>query len=118
MWMPLTMNGSRTDAAVILQVIGRVDGDTAADLERTCLQWSTPSDRNLILDFSELQYISSAGLSSILGAGKEIDGHGGQLLICGLTDRLKQVFIFSGFDTLFPLFETTEAALTSCTSKP
>ena len=103
---------------MILQVTGRVDGETAAELERTCRQWITPSDRNLILDFGELQYISSAGLSSILGIGKEIDRQGGQLLISGLSERLKQTFMFSGFDTLFPVFETAEAALTSCTGTP
>jgi len=72
------------------------------------------ADRNLILDFSGVQYISSAGLSSVLGAGKEIDRHGGRLLICGLAARVNQIFAFSGLDTLFPLFETREAALSNC----
>jgi anti-anti-sigma regulatory factor len=36
------------------------------------------------------------------------------LLICGLADRLKQIFVFSGFDTLFPIFDTREAALAHC----
>ena len=109
------MKGSRTDVAVILQLTGRVDGETAAEFERTCRQWITPSDRNLILDFRELQYISSAGLSGILGAGKEIERYGGRLLISGLPEKLKQTFMFCGFDTLFPVFDTTEDALTFCT---
>ena len=71
----------------------------------------------MILDFSGLQYISSAGLSSVLSAGKEIDRHGGRLVICGLAGRLKQVFLFSGLDSLFPLFETREAALADCVEK-
>lgn len=116
--MALTVTGSRTDVAVILQVTGRVDGETAPELERTCHQWITPDGRNLILDIRELRYISSAGLSSILSAGKAIDRHGGRLLICGVSERLKQIFTLSGFDTLFPLFETTEDALTSCTRRP
>ena len=118
MSMALTMTGSRTDVAVILQVTGRVDGETAPELERTCHQWITPGGRNLILDFRELRYISSAGLSSILSAGKEIDRHGGRLLISGVSEKLKQTLMFCGFDTLFPVFDTTEDALTSCTREP
>ena len=112
--MAVTVVGSRTEAAVILEVNGRLDGETAPEFERMCRQWITAGDRHVILDFTELQYISSAGLSSVLGAGKEIDRHGGRLLICGLSARVKQVFAFSGLDTLFPLFETREAALSNC----
>ncbi len=112
--MALTVVGSRTKTAVVLEVNGRVDGETAPELERVCRQWITAADRNVILDFSGVQYISSAGLSSVLGAGKEIDRHGGRLLICGLAARVNQIFAFSGLDTLFPLFETREAALSNC----
>jgi anti-anti-sigma factor len=94
-----------------------VDGDTAVELERACHQWIAPGDRNLILDLSAVPYISSAGLSSVLSAGKQIDRHGGRLVICGLAARLKQIFEFSGFDTLFPLFDTREAAIADCVAK-
>ena len=112
--MAVTVVGSRTEAAVILAVSGRVDGETAPELERMCGQWITAGDRHVLLDFTELQYISSAGLSSVLGAGKQVDRHGGRLLICGLSARVKQVFAFSGLDTLFPIFDTREAALSTC----
>src|SRR4051812_44835395 len=62
--MALTVDGSRTKVAVVLAVNGRVDGETAPELDRACHQWITAADRNLILDFSGVQYISSAGLSS------------------------------------------------------
>jgi anti-anti-sigma factor len=112
--MAITVEGARTSVAVVLSVTGRVDGETAPELERVCHQWIAPGDQNMILDFSGLQYISSAGLSSVLSAGKQIDRHGGRLLICGLPGRIKQVFAFSGFDSLFPLFDTREAALADC----
>lgn len=112
--MALITNGSRTDVAVILRISGRVDAETAPELDRACHQWITPGDSNMILDLTDLDYISSAGLSSVLGAGKEIDRYGGRLLICGLATRLKQIFVFTGFDTLFPIFESREAALADC----
>jgi len=115
--MAIMVEGSRTEYATILRVKGRVDGGTAPELERVCHQWIAPGDKNMILDFSGLEYISSAGLSSVLGAGKALDAQGGRLLLCGLAGRLKQVFHFSGFDALFPIFESSEAALTDCRQK-
>ena len=114
--MAFTLQGSRTGTALVLQVTGRVDGETAPQLERGFRQWIADADRNLILDLSGLDYISSAGLSTVLGAGKTIDRQGGRLLISGLSDRLKRIFVFSGLDSLFPMFATTEAALASCTA--
>jgi anti-anti-sigma factor len=112
--MALATEGTRIGATVVLRVAGRLDGDTAGELDRACAVWLAPEDRNLILDFSEVTYVSSAGLSSVLKAGKGIDRQGGRLLISGLTPRLNRLFVFSGFDTLFRLFDTREAAIADC----
>lgn len=113
----MTAEGSRTKLAVVLQVAGRIDGETAPDLDKVCRQWISSVDRNMILDLSGVQYISSAGLSTILSAGKELDRNGGRLLIAGLTERLRQIFVFSGFDSLFPIFDTQETAMADCQEK-
>ncbi len=112
--MALTTEASRTEVAVVLRVAGRVDGETAPELERACGEWISPGDRNMILDLSDVPYISSAGLSGVLNAGKKIDRNGGRLLICGLAGRLKQIFDMAGFNTLFPIFETRDEALADC----
>jgi anti-anti-sigma factor len=115
--MELIAEGARTNLAVVLRIAGRIDGVTAPELELACHGWITPGDSNMILDLSEVQYMSSAGLSVVLSAGKKIDHYGGRLLICGVAGRLKQVFAFAGFDTLFPIFETREAALADCDAR-
>ena len=115
--MAFTVEGSRTDRAVILVIGGRVDTEAASQLERVWRQWLLPSDRNLILDFTGLQYISSAGLASILVASKEVDQLGGRLLVCGLPARIKSIFVLVGFDSLFPLFEDCTVALADCVEK-
>ncbi len=112
--MALTAEGSRTDRTVMVRVAGRLDGETAGDLDRVCQQWLTPEDRAMVLDFTETSYISSAGLSIVLKAGKGMDRQGGRLLICGLAPKVKQVFVLSGFDSLFPLFDTREGAMAAC----
>jgi anti-anti-sigma factor len=110
----MTIACDRVECATIVRVNGRLDATSAADLERVCEGWTTPGLKNLILDFSGLDYISSAGLSVILGAGKAIDGQGGRLLICGLYGGSKRVFLLSGLDALFAVFESRGAALAEC----
>ena len=102
---------------MILAISGRVDAQTASELESVCQQWLLPDDRNLILDFSGLQYISSSGLGSILAAGKEVEARGGRLLLCGLPERIRSIFVFTGFESLFPFFEDCNAALADCVEK-
>jgi len=115
--MALTTEAFRTGIALIVRVIGTVDGETAPEFRRVCHQSIGPGDHHLILDMTEMEYISSAGLSSLLSAGKEIDRQGGRLLVCGLASRVKQIFNLSGFDVLYPVFETREAALADCVQK-
>lgn len=103
--------------AVTLRVTGSVDGETAPEFERACDVWISPRDLNVILDLTGVPYISSAGLSGVLMAGKKVDRNGGRLLICGLASRLKQIFEMSGFDSLFSIFDTHEDALADCGRK-
>lgn len=112
--MGLMTEGLRTAGTIVIRIAGRVDGETAPDLARVCRQVLAPDDRNMILDFAEVLYVSSAGLSTVLAAGKRISRQGGQLLICGLTPRLKEIFEISGFSTLFSFFENRQDALAEC----
>lgn len=115
--MAFTAEGTRTEAAIIIQVTGEVNAETAPEMTRICSQSILPGDRNMVLNLSKVQYMSSAGLSSVLSAGKEMSRQGGQILICGLTPRLKQIFTISGFEMIFPMYESQEAALAACGPK-
>ena len=115
--MAIEVEICRCDVGIILQVSGRLDVDTVAEFDRSWSLAVTPGLRNLVLDFSALVYIGSAGLGSVLSAGKAMEGQGGRLLMCGLAGRLRQIFQFSGLDPLFPNFESREAALNDCRQK-
>lgn len=68
-----TVDGSRTDRTVIPAVGGRVNPETASEVDLVCRQWLLPD----------------AGLGSILRAGKEVDRRGGRLLIWVLPARIE-----------------------------
>ena len=67
----------------------------------------------LVLDLSGLEYISSAGLRSLLGLSKKAKAAGGGMALFGLSGLPREIFQVSGFDTVFPMHESLETAAKS-----
>lgn len=65
----------------------------------------------MIIDFKDLDYISSAGLRVILKATKAIKREDGQIMLCSMQDYVKEVFEIAGFDSFLPIVDTMDDAL-------
>lgn len=97
--------------ATVVNVSGRLDNVTASQFDTACDKLLRDGTLSLVLDFSNLTYISSAGLRSVLLLGKKSKARGGRVLICGLSQMVKDVFQISGFMGMFPVFQNREEAL-------
>ncbi len=95
----------------VVAIKGRLDSVTAGQFTERCAAWTLEGKSRIVLDLSSLSYVSSAGLSSILGAAKGVSGQGGRLVIAGLAGLVKEVFSISGFDTILPTFPDVESAV-------
>lgn len=89
-----TLNGE----TLTLKVIGRLDTSTAPQLEAE-MNDSLSSVKDLILDFSELEYISSAGLRVILKAQKVMNKQG-TMKLTNVNDTVMEVFDITGFSDI------------------
>ena len=103
----------KSGRAVIIKVSGRMDAESASTFEEMCQDTVKAGNANLIADFTDLEYVSSMGLRSILAAAKTAQDRGGNLTICGLRGLPKQVFEMTRLLPLFPVFESRDAALQS-----
>jgi anti-sigma B factor antagonist len=112
--MAISVECYPADVATVVEVSGRWNSEPAPAFESICRDSVAPNAKHVVLDLSALDSISSAGLSSILWAGKALDARGVRLVICGLAGRLRQIFGFSGLDAIFPIFESREAAIADC----
>ena len=99
------------DAVTILAPVGRIDATSAPNFESACLDVLESGVRVVILDFSRLQYISSAGLRSVLLIGKRLREQAGALRIANLSGVVAQVFELSGITDLFPTYDSITAAV-------
>ena len=108
----LKIDVKKGEKALIISVAGRLDAVSAPEFEKTCSERIAENEYTFVFDFKDLDYLSSAGLRSLLVIGKKLREKNGFICLAALKDIIKDVFTISGFDSIFPIFETVDAALT------
>lgn len=101
----------KRDNALVVAVQGRMDAITAPDFESQCSERIDQGEVLMVADFTELEYISSAGLRSILQIAKKLKQHKGQMNFCCLSGIIQHVFSISGFDSMFSFHDSVDQAL-------
>ena len=66
--------------------------------------------RKIILDLSEVHYIDSAGVGTIVGCAGKVKDAGGQLRVAGCQDRLLQILRMTGVDRVLALDESVDTS--------
>ena len=97
----------------IYRLKGRLDSNISQRLEEKFFQAISDGSKNMIVDFKDIDYISSAGLRVILKATKAIKREDGQIMLCSMQDYVKEVFEIAGFDSFLPIVATMDDALKS-----
>ncbi|MDD9303392.1 MAG: STAS domain-containing protein [Desulfobacter sp.] len=98
----------------IFSAAGRVDGVNAHELSDYLAVIVEEGQSNLVLNFSELKYISSAGLRVILTTVKLLKAKKRDLFLSQLAGPVKDVFKLSGFYAILKTFETDAEAVDAC----
>ena len=83
------------ETATALKIIGRLDTTTAPELE-AAIDGCVADTKELVLDCSALEYVSSAGLRVILKAQKMMNAQGSMKLV-GVNETIMEVFDITGF---------------------
>ena len=91
----MIINKKLNGTALEIALEGRLDTMTAPELEAELSQSMEGAD-SLTLDFSKLEYISSAGLRVLLSAHKAMSGKGG-MKVTNVNEIVREVFEVTGF---------------------
>lgn len=98
------------DDALVLQPLGRIDGGTAGSFETASLALIEAKTAHVVIDMSDVDYLSSAGLRSLLIIAKRVKSEGGVASLCGLAGNVAEVIAMSGFDSIYRVFPDAGAA--------
>ncbi len=88
----------------IVSVNGRIDSATAPEFDNALKGLLEHGRKKIVLDFSGLDYISSAGLRAMLSALKTAKNGGGNVVLVKTNDRIRDTLTLVGFQTLFLQF--------------
>ena len=104
------MQLTEQDGIQRIEIAGRVDVTSAPALEQICNQLLDAGHNKIICDFGRNEYVSSAGLRVFLSTLKRCRKTGGNVALCQLKPGILEIFDMTGFTSLFPLFDSAEAA--------
>ena len=107
----MEISQKEVDGITCIAMNGRLDGQSASDAEAVVDEILKSGKQRLLFDFSDLQYISSVGLRVVLTAVKELRLKGGKVILCCLSDHVKEVFVVSGFAAIIPISDTLETGI-------
>jgi anti-anti-sigma factor len=95
----------------VLRLSGRLDTETQAMLKTEFDGCLVPPAPRIVVDFADVDYISSAGLRVLLSGLKRARASKGDLCLAGLQDQVAQVFDISGFNQFFHIADTLADAV-------
>ena len=105
----------KVEGKLVAKPEGRLDSEATRAFEAKLSEYAEQKDGTLIIDFSSLAYISSAGLRSVLILAKAADNASCQLHLASLSKDILDIFQTTGFHNIVPIHDTVQDAINSLT---
>ena len=96
---------------VVFKLRGRLDAVTAPEFEQKCLKWLEAGESYFAVDLGELDYISSAGIRTVLVVAKRLKAQDGRLAFSRIAGMVAKVFNIAGIYAMFPMYASLDDAL-------
>lgn len=102
----------RTEGDIVIAVmVPRFDAYTANDIETALRDLIAQGTKKIVCDFSQTEYVASAGLRVLLSSAKTLQKTGGQILMAAMKPYVQEVFEISGFTQIFKVFNSQTEAI-------
>lgn len=96
----------------MLKVKGRIDSATAPDLQKSIEGINKSGHFKIVIDLSEVDFISSAGLRVLIGAQKECRRYNrGEVYLAAVSPKIHAALDLAGFTLLFKIFKDPTSAV-------
>jgi anti-anti-sigma factor len=107
----MTITTEERDGAIVLGLQGRLDANTSEEAQKEVMNQLNQGNAALVINLTELEYISSAGLRVLLLVLKKVTKSSRKLGLYGLKPHISEIFKIAGFGALFEIFDSKDAAL-------
>ena len=104
---------TREKDTLIAELKGRLESSNADEFQRAIVDALEPKDKALVIDLTQLSYVSSAGLRSFALVAKATKSTNIPFAICCLTQNVMDVFNTSGFSHFIAVHEDRPSAVSA-----
>lgn len=99
------------DDISVLNIEGYLDAHTAPAFEDSIKQLVEENRNKIVVNFSKLSYISSAGLGVFMGFIEDIRAKNGDIKMCNMSDKVYKIFDLLGFPSLYEIVPDESEAI-------
>lgn len=89
----------------VVTVAGRVDSATAPELEKSIRGQFDKNHHQIVVDLAGVEYMSSAGLRTLVSSLKTAKSHGGNVVIAKPSDRAREVIELAGLNAVLAIYD-------------
>jgi anti-sigma B factor antagonist len=111
--MPIEIAVEKLSHLQIVSLRGRLDSAGTPAFESSMHEVIESGEKRVLIDCSELRYVSSVGLAVFISSAKTLGASGGGLYFAGLTQHVRSVFEMVGFFGMFEIYPSLQEALES-----
>lgn len=107
----MQINERKVNEVTILELSGEIDINTSPQVRKAFDQLIKEQRKKILLNFTEVTYIDSSGLATLVEMLQRLKRFGGSLRLCNLSEKVKGLFEITKLDRLFSIFASEEEAL-------
>jgi len=97
----MTTTIQEQDGKIVATLVGSLNTAAAPETEKAMSPLNEVEGKDIIIDCTDLEYISSAGLRIFLSILQNAQGKGGHVYIKGINDEVRNIFTITGFINIF-----------------
>ena len=109
--MQIAVDRKSPAPGTVVSLAGKLDAASTADVERALLAVIDGGETRLVIDCAKLDFVSSAGLRSLIMAIKRMKTRGGTIALVAMQRDVKEIIEISGLGALFKVYATSADAL-------
>lgn len=107
----MSIEEKRKGRVLVLYLSGQLDNSAAQEFASTIARYLDTNERNILINFARLNYLSSSGLRILLGTAQQVDARRGKFVLCSLAPALMQAIELVGFHKILSIYPTEHEAL-------
>lgn len=112
-YKPMKVVEEKRENHSIFHIEGRLDSSSSSELDQLIMQSIASGQKNILLEFSEVNYLSSAGIRVLVHCHKELQKQSGHILLVSVPKPIENVLYLTGFLPYFKVFEGEAQAAAS-----